>query len=341
MLSSFFHSIGVDYVYDLTFARHLSLLECEKEFIKRKQSNRSTLTSICPGFVCYVEKTHGDLLIPLLSSVKSPQQIMGSLVKRVFIPSGQSSSTIYHCTVMPCFDKKLEASRIEFNWEDESADVDCVLTPIELETLFEKENIQFTNLSTRPIDLLDPLLQFNDYNNHQITTHSGNGSGGWSENIIRYADWYFNSSPLESRLPLTIQSKRNKDFLEVTLSSSAGEGKQLTFAIVNGFRNIQTLIQRIKRKTFNYDFVEVMACPSGCLNGGGMIRGDTIDNKLFDQVNQLYSSLETYNLPLDDNHETIKSIYQQFWPDESLQEKLFHTTFKAIPKTDNLLNVKW
>ncbi|XP_015787839.1 cytosolic Fe-S cluster assembly factor narfl [Tetranychus urticae] len=346
LLSSFFHSIGVDYVYDLTFARHISLIESQKEFIERKKSGTATLTSICPGFVCYVEKTHGDLLIPYLSTVKSPQQIMGSLVKSLwpFGTQNKSDNYIYHCTVMPCFDKKLEASRTEFTQEDGTADVDCVLTPIELEALFDKEEINFTDLPHRPLDVLHPSLKISD--SDSVATHPGNGSGGWSENIIRYGISYFNQSPLNPRIPLKIESKRNKDFLEVTLSPSlendfTPESKKLTFAIVNGFRNIQTLIQRIKRKTFKYDFVEVMACPSGCLNGGGMIRGDSVDNKLFEKVSELYSSLETYHLSLDDNHDTIKDLYNEWFSDEVLREKLFLTTFKTIPKTDNLLNVKW
>jgi iron only hydrogenase large subunit-like protein len=98
----------------------------KNEFIKRFQNNRQNLpllTSECPGWICYAEKTQGEYIIPLISRVKSPQQILGSLIKK------NPNVNVYHISVQPCYDKKLEASRQDFyNEQREQYDVDCVIS---------------------------------------------------------------------------------------------------------------------------------------------------------------------------------------------------------------------
>ena len=121
-VSAYFKSLGSDYVFDLKLAEDISLLEQKHEFLQHYQNNNSQspnehskrpiLTSSCPGWICYAEKTHGSWILPYISRVKSAQQIMGSIVKKhlsdkLKIPPQQ----IYHITVMPCFDKKLEGNK--------------------------------------------------------------------------------------------------------------------------------------------------------------------------------------------------------------------------------------
>ncbi|KAK8397886.1 hypothetical protein O3P69_004587 [Scylla paramamosain] len=135
-LASYFKRLGAHYIFDTNFARSLSLLEAEREFLKRykeKDSRPKTLpmlASACPGWVCYAEKTHGSFILPYISTVRSPQQVMGSLVKDLWATQkGLTPDKIYHVTVMPCFDKKLEAAREDFYNEAFSArEVDCVIT---------------------------------------------------------------------------------------------------------------------------------------------------------------------------------------------------------------------
>lgn len=118
----------------MSIAEDLALLESQNEFIRRwrgdgrgdERKPLPLLASACPGWICYCEKTHGALL-PHVSRVKSPQQIMGTLVKDLL--SGQVDRNIYHLTVMPCYDKKLEAARQDFvNQLTTDRDVDCVIT---------------------------------------------------------------------------------------------------------------------------------------------------------------------------------------------------------------------
>lgn len=139
-LCGFFKSyFNAEYVFDTTFSREFSLIESYREFVGRYKQNLNEpnsakfpiLTSSCPGWICYAEKTHGSFILPYISTVKSPQQVMGSLVKDYLCKNvfDLTPDSIYHVTVMPCYDKKLESSRKEFyNEFHQSKDVDCVLS---------------------------------------------------------------------------------------------------------------------------------------------------------------------------------------------------------------------
>lgn len=131
--------IGFDLVLDTKVADDLALIESRNEFVERFKSENvdqaatptlPMLASSCPGWVCYAEKTHGSFILPYISSTRSPQQMMGMLVKTVLAQKlGVGASKLYHVTVMPCYDKKLEASREDFYSEaTDSKDVDCVIT---------------------------------------------------------------------------------------------------------------------------------------------------------------------------------------------------------------------
>lgn len=113
------------------------------------------LASACPGWICYAEKTHGFIL-PHISAAKSPQQIMGSIVKDFYAKQlGLKPNQIYHISVMPCYDKKLEASRPDFFDEVyQTRDVDCVLTTIEVDKMFSEQSVDFKTLPEAPLDEL-------------------------------------------------------------------------------------------------------------------------------------------------------------------------------------------
>lgn len=136
------------------------------------------MASSCPGFICYAEKTHGEFILPYISTTKSPQQISGTIIKEFFLRSKdiQSSDalnydnlekikdrknikTVYHTTIMPCYDKKLEASRDDF-YNDilQTKDVDCVLATIEILDLLKEFQVDLTELETSPVDTLYLLI---------------------------------------------------------------------------------------------------------------------------------------------------------------------------------------
>lgn len=137
-LAGYLKGLGGDLVLDTRIADELSLIECRDEFVQRylaekngeTQNNLPMVTSSCPGWVCYAEKTHGTFILPYIGTARSPQQIMGVLVKGSLADQlNVTRDKIYHVTLMPCYDKKLEASREDFFDEvTQSRDVDCVIT---------------------------------------------------------------------------------------------------------------------------------------------------------------------------------------------------------------------
>ncbi|XP_074696898.1 cytosolic iron-sulfur assembly component 3 isoform X2 [Strix aluco] len=338
-LTAFFKSLGVHYVFDTTFSRNFSLLESQREFVKRfrKQSEDKKalpmLASACPGWICYAEKTHGSFIIPYISTTKSPQQVMGSLIKGHFAEQQHlTPNQIYHVTVMPCYDKKLEASRPDFfNQEYQTRDVDCVITTGEVLKLLEQEGVSLSDVDPAPLD-----TTLSGAAEEELTSHSGGGSGGYLEHVYKYA-----AKELFGIQVDTIQYKplKNKDFQEVTLEK---EGVVLLqFALAYGFRNIQNLVQKLKRGKSPYHYVEVMACPSGCLNGGGQIKLDGESSKdQLQQVERMYESLKT---TIPEENWTVKELYEQ-WLGGTESEKAaraLHTEYHAVERASTGFNIKW
>ncbi|KFP72721.1 Cytosolic Fe-S cluster assembly factor NARFL, partial [Acanthisitta chloris] len=338
-LTSFLKGLGVHYVFDTTFSRNFSLLESQREFVRRfhKQAEDKKalpmLASACPGWICYAEKTHGSFIIPYISTTKSPQQVMGSLVKGYFAEQQHlSPDQIYHVTVMPCYDKKLEASRPDFfNQEYQTRDVDCVITTGEVLKLLEQEGVSLPDVAPASLDTM-----FRNAAAEELSTHSGGGSGGYLEHIYKHA-----AKELFGIQVDTIEYKplKNKDFQEVTLERDGVV--LLHFALAYGFRNIQNLVQKLKRGKSPYHYVEVMACPSGCLNGGGQIKlaGESSKDEL-QQVERLYESPRT---EIPEENQTVAELYEQ-WLCGSGSEKameVLHTQYHAVEKANTGFSIKW
>lgn len=335
-LNAFFKALGVSYVFDTTFSKDLALIESGREFVKRFKSKTDLpmLASACPGWICYAEKTHGNFILPFISSTKSPQQIMGSLIKDYYARTlGKRPDDIYHVTVMPCYDKKLEASRSDFyNDIYRTRDVDCVLTSGEVIEMVKEKGIDFLSLSSlsAPVDSPFSLHPSNLY------SHAGSGSGGYLEHIFKYAAFELFGQTVDK---ITYVTLRNKDFKEVTLQV---DGQPvLKFAAAHGFRNIQNLVQKMKRRRCTYHYVEVMACPSGCLNGGGQIKpspGEDTKERLT-KVEMMYNSTRIRN---PEDNPVVEQVYREWL--ESNEEnisRLLHTKYHYVEKNTSALAIKW
>ena len=342
-LVTFLKKLGFHRVYDLSLAHDLCLLECGEEFVRRFESRQKgeksalpMLTSACPGWVCYAEKTHGTFILPYISTTKSPQQIAGSLIKKYIAErEGRSGDSIYHVTLMPCYDKKLEASRADFYDEVTSSnDVDCVITSVELQNLFDEQQTDLQNIEESSLDLF-----VEEQEDGSLYRNIGSASGGYLEHVIRFAaSRLYNMNLTE----LSYQTLRNKDLQEVTISDQHDK-VLLRFAVAYGFRNIQNIVQKIKRKKMVYDFVEIMACPQGCLNGGAQIKPVSEDVKnedLLVEVNSAYIAMKSCK-PADNIHTT--HMYET-WLDGVGSEKtktMLHTQYHHIEKDTNALNIRW
>lgn len=272
------------------------------------------LTSACPGWICYAEKTHPHIL-PHLSRLKSPQALAGVLLKSILYKQFHiHPSNVWHLAIMPCFDKKLEASRSELTstaWFPESADairdVDCVITARELISLAASRNINFANLPRSPLSptlrtpfpdpdlnsFLFPSARRKDLAN---ASASAGTSGGYLWHILRRLQATHPGSEI------VVTRGRNADVVEYALTHPGSPTPLVRCARYYGFRNIQNLVRKLKpvrtsrllaaagakaanmrskplssKDNVDYAYVEVMACPGGCTNGGGQIRAGEQD----------------------------------------------------------------
>ncbi|KAL8461654.1 hypothetical protein ACS0TY_032944 [Phlomoides rotata] len=278
-LTTFLKSLGVKAIFDTSSSRDLTLIESCEEFLARYRQRESAedeksksalpmISSACPGWICYAEKTLGSYILPHISSVKSPQQAIGAAIKNHLCQElCIRPEEIYHVTVMPCYEKKLEAARDDFTFQVDSdseriTEVDSVLTTGEVLDLIQMKLVDFTTLEESPVDEL--LSNVDEGNLYGVR----GSSGGYADTIFRYAAKELFGREIKG--PLEYKTIKNADFREVTLEV---EGKiALRFALCYGFRNLRNIVTKIKSGKCDYHFLEIMACPSGCLNGGGQIK---------------------------------------------------------------------
>ncbi|XP_018954945.2 nuclear prelamin A recognition factor-like [Cyprinus carpio] len=326
-LCGFLKSVGVHYVFDTTVAASFSILESQREFVQRfrrklHDSNAMPMfTSSCPGWIRYAERVLGSLVTPHICTARSPQQIMGSMVKDFFARQQKlTPDQIFHVVVAPCFDKKLEAVREEFyNSILETRDVDCVLTSGEILHLMEQSKVTVEEVDSAPLDHV-----FGETSDLGVTRHEGRGSEGFLEHIFKHAAKELFGIDVQE---IVYKTLRNRDFQEVALERD-GE-TLLQFAAVYGFRNIQTLVHRMRKGKVPYQLVEVLSCPGGCLSGRGQAEGEggRPDRPLVQQMEEHYSSLP---VRLPEANPEVQRLYQD-WLDghDSLHvQQCLHTQYK-------------
>ncbi|XP_029456214.1 nuclear prelamin A recognition factor isoform X2 [Rhinatrema bivittatum] len=334
----FLKSLGVHHVFDTTLAADFSILESQKEFVQRYRQKTHDehsfpmFASACPGWIRYAERVLGNPVTPHICTAKSPQQIMGSLVKDYFARQlNLSPDKIFHVVLAPCYDKKLEALREDFYAAlYNSQDVDCVLTSGEIAQIMEQTKISMKEVEECPLESL-----FGDMDG-EIVRH-GTRSDGYLEHIFKYAAKELFDIDVKE---ITYKALKNKDFHEVTLEKD-GE-TVLRFAAAYGFRNIQNMILKLKRGKFPYHFVEVLACPGGCLNGKG--QAQTEDGKperaLLQQMEQAYTTVPV-RPPEASAH--VQKLYQDWLEgtDSKKVQETLHTKYSASKQTMNSLDIKW
>ncbi|EKO38482.1 MAG: hydrogenase, Fe-only, partial [Solidesulfovibrio magneticus str. Maddingley MBC34] len=247
--------LGFDAVYDTTFAADLTVIEEGQEFLTRAAAGEKLpqFTSCCPGWVQFAEQSFPELL-KNLSSCRSPQQMFGSLVKEM-LPEKQgiARKDLIVVSIMPCTAKKFEARRPEFA-VDGSPDVDFVLTTQELARMIDGAGLRFNALEPESLDM--PF---------GFGTGAGvifGASGGVTEAVLRFAAEKITGKPLAS---VDFAAVRGDSGLrEATLEVG---GKTLRLAIVHGLANARAVAEQVVAGTSEYDLIEVMACPGGCIGG--------------------------------------------------------------------------
>lgn len=316
--------LGFDKVFDTSFAADMTVLEETHEFLERKQKGEKLplFTSCCPAWVKYAEQSFADLL-PHVSSCRSPQQMFGSVAKES-LPEmlGVKPEDLFVVSIMPCTAKKFEAKRPEFS-KNGMADVDAVLTTQELGRMIKQAGIQFNQLSPESLDM--PL---------GFMTGAGvifGTTGGVSEAVLRYASEKLTGNPPAAE---DIVQVRSRDGIRV-LTVKIGE-TELKLAIVHGLKNAQRVAEQVRQGECDYDFIEVMACPGGCIAGAGQpISHDGGAKQL--RARGLYNADKMLQLHNSDENPYLHKCYQQHIGEIGGHKahQLLHTAYNSRKRFDD------
>ncbi|KAH0629541.1 hypothetical protein JD844_011682 [Phrynosoma platyrhinos] len=259
---------------------------------------------------------------------------MGSLIKGYFArQQNLTPDKIFHIIVAPCYDKKLEALREDlYTTLYHSQDIDCVLTSGEVFQIMEQRKVSLKEVAEVAFDTL-----FGGINESDLMRHDGRRSDGYLEHIFKHAAKELFDTEVKE---LTYKVLKNKDFQEVTLEKD-GE-TVLRFAAAYGFRNIQNMVLKLKKGKCPYHFVEVLACPGGCLNGKGQAQTEDgkPDKALLKQMEDVYAEVPV-QLPETNGH--VQKLYQEWLEgmDSVKVQQSLHTKYSSEKPVANSLDIKW
>jgi len=319
--------MGVDYAFDTTFSADLTIMEEGTEFIKRftsgEQKHLPMFTSCCPGWIRFI-KTQYPGLVKYLSTAKSPQQMFGSVMKTYFAEQLKvAPERIYTVSVMPCVAKKAEREMELFYEEYAGHDVDAVITTRELVKMIRSAHINPKTLEDIPGDR--PM---------QEGTGAGvifGATGGVMEAALRSA--YFllkgKNPPADAFSKVRSQGfNQNNGVMEADFQI---DDITVRTAVVSGLGNTRALLDRILRGEVQYDFVEVMACPGGCVGGGGQPIHDG-EERAFERGKKLYDLDQQAELRFSHENPDVRTMYERFFgnPNSHKAHMLLHTIHELL-----------
>ncbi|MFV0502356.1 MAG: NADH-dependent [FeFe] hydrogenase, group A6 [Lachnospirales bacterium] len=308
--------LGFDYVFDSDFSADLTIMEEGNELLHRITNNGvlPMITSCCPGWVKFCETYYSEFT-DHLSTAKSPQQMFGAVIKTFFAEKQNiPAKDICSVSIMPCTAKKFESIRFEMN-DSGHQDVDLSLTVQELAKMIKAAGIDFDKLDETPFD-----------NPFGLGTGAGEifaATGGVMEAALRTVYEVLTGTELKE---IEFHDVRGYDwFKDATITINDIDVK---VAVVHSLGEARKLMDKIKKKEIFYHFVEVMACPGGCIGGGG--NPTRTKAKVIERTKSVYAQDE--DLPIRKSHESpaIKMIYSEFLgePLSYKSHKLLHTKYK-------------
>eukprot|EP00977_Amphora_coffeiformis_P022727 scaffold11394_cov183-Amphora_coffeaeformis.AAC.12 len=318
--------LGFDAVLDTNTAADLTIMEEGTELLQRIQKKMMDdkadvpfgqakpgskpmplFTSCCPGWMCLVEKSNPELAA-YISTCKSPHMMYGAILKTYSQELlGKPANQVYFCSIMPCVRKRGESDQAAFE-HDGIREVDNVVTTKDLGVLFRQQGINPAELEPEPWD--SPFQLEKDGEGSGAGQLFG-ATGGVMEAAVRTVYQVFTGEQLPR---LELDAVRGLDGVkDATLHLPKPDGSgdlPLRIAVVNGLGNAKTLIKQMKAGEVEYDFVEVMACPSGCINGGGQPKGN-VEKRL----ETIYALDRTLPIRLSHENPVIQKIYNDFLGD--------------------------
>ena len=313
--------LGFDKVFDTNTGADFTIMEEATEFVERFKNNDNLpmITSCSPGWVKFIEMNYPELL-PHLSSCKSPHQMFGAILKTYYAEKENiDPKKLYVVSVMPCIAKKFERQRPEMKEED-LYDVDNVITTRELARMIKQANIEFEKLQDSEFD--NPMGE---------ATGAGaifGVTGGVMEAALRTAQDILTGEDLQKIDFKQVRGTEGIKRAEVEIA-----GKNINLVSASGLSNARKILEEIKQRKADYQFVEIMACPGGCIMGGGQPIKDSktqaeVDIKKL-RGEALYSIDEKSKIRKSHENPILKTIYADYLgkPGGEKAHKLLHTHY--------------
>ncbi|MGN0508494.1 NADH-dependent [FeFe] hydrogenase, group A6 [uncultured Ruminococcus sp.] len=312
--------LGVDKVFDMDFTADLTILEEANELVERitRKETLPMFTSCCPGWVKFVEHYYPEM-IPNLSTCKSPQGMFGAVLKSYYAQKyNLDPEKMFVVSVIPCTAKKFEATRPELRTFDFD-DVDVALTTRELAKMIKGAGIKLEDMDDEDYD-----APFNK------ATGGGaifGATGGVLEAALRTAARMLDGSFKK------IEFTEVRGPQEIREAKYSVAGIEVKVAVTSGLGNARKLIEKIKKGEADYQMVEIMACPGGCINGGGQpVQSDSVRNYVDLKAirsKALYDYDKQCKYRCSDESPIIKTIYDEFFdaPGKPRAHKLLHTKY--------------
>jgi len=318
--------IGFDKVFDTNTGADLTIMEEANEFIERFKNGGTLpmITSCSPGWIKYIEMNYPEQL-EHLSSCKSPHEMFGAILKSYYAEKeGIDPKKMFVVSVMPCIAKKFERQRDEMK-NDELDNVDAVITTRELARMIKQANIEFTELEDGSFD--NPMGEATGAAAIFGTT------GGVMEAALRTAYETITGKELKE---IDFESVRGKKGIKKSVVKIGDIDVKV--AVAHGISNAKKIMDEIKNGTADYQFVEIMACPGGCVMGGGQPIRSSKERSEYDirklRADCLYSIDEKSTIRKSHENPTIKKLYEEFLekPGSHKSHELLHTHYQKREK---------
>ncbi|OFX83219.1 MAG: ferredoxin [Bacteroidetes bacterium GWF2_33_16] len=316
LINAALRKIGFFKVFDTTFGSDLLIYEQSAELLDRiKYDNGLPLiSSCCPGWIKYMEQSHFDLM-ENVSTCKSAQQMMGTLIKGYFAQEEKiSPEKIFSVSIMPCTAKKFEAQREEMTHKGIS-DIDLVLTSREL--------VKLINLCGIDVQQLQEEMADNPFNTRSSAGKLVSVSGGMAEAIIRTTHFLYSKKEMPEYKITKLRGTKERREMNIQIGDL-----NLGIAVVSGLKNAKNLLEEIRNGRKDLHYIEIMACPGGCINGGG--QPFCSDEKVMKgRAKAVYDLDEKDGLKVAHKNPAIIRLYEKFL-EEPLSVKansLLHTRY--------------
>ena len=312
--------LGADNVFNMNVTADLTILEESNELIERITQKKTLpmFTSCCPGWVKFCEHYYPDFL-PHISSCKSPQQMFGAVLKSYYCQKNNiDPEKLFVVSVIPCTSKKFEVTREEQR-SQAFDDVDVALTTRELGKMIKEAGLDFTGLADEEFD--------NPFETATGGAAIFGATGGVMEAALRTAAYKLDGNATAVDF---VEVRGTKGIKEATYTVA---GIELNVAVVSGLANARKVIDKILAGEKNYHMVEVMACPGGCINGGGQpVQSDAVRNSVdlkTLRAKALYDADSANTLRKSHESPVVKMLYDEFFeePGSHNAHKLLHTTY--------------